>query len=342
MEGGAIILEVLLALIGIFMIYLSASKQFKANGTAKFFTMIFGILLVGYALVGFGAQVGLYELGGASSFFLSTTVEQPADNVNNNYNQNDGGLNYQPTASYSARDKYSTTAVSGTAYYKVNSNSATTTAYTNTNKGDTIKYWVSNSSWWIEPITKDAQAGVTVFEALGFENSSASLSLYDLINRQSVAAATYNVTLGANDNANIEVTYQGTSEGSAGPFGGVMVVEYASTISRVTCTGDDLMTGENPYHVTYAVGSTNHTSIQFPYKESLDDGTGAVNRIECQFKNGATATTTGDTFTFTFIPANYYVTNSGDIVLDTEKNANGDTTRTGSLINSPSVSGMWA
>ncbi|MGC9309582.1 MAG: hypothetical protein ACP5D2_02705, partial [Candidatus Nanoarchaeia archaeon] len=63
--------------------------------------------------------------------------------------------------------------------------------------------------------------------------------------------------------------------------------------------------------------------------KDLDDGSGEVRRISCQFKNGASAAGAGSPYYISFIPANYYVTNYGDIVLDVEKYANDDTTRTG-------------
>jgi len=97
----------------------------------------------------------------------------------------------------------------------------------------------------------------------------------------------------------------------------------------------------NPYHVTYTVSATSHTSKQFAYKPSLDDGTGAVKTINCEVKNSATAVGAGSVYYVKFLPANYYVTQSGDIVLDTEKNADGDNTRTGSLINLPSATGYF-
>jgi len=356
MEAGLLILAIALAVIGIFMLVAVKKQSFKKNGTMKTMFLIFGIVLLGYGLVSTGSQLGLYEIPGtAGTLFLSASVPGgngdadtgdiicPAGTTLQNgvcVSTTGGGATYQPTASYSARDKYSTTSITGTSYYKVNGNSATTTAYTNVNVGDSITYWVSNTSYWIKPLAKSAGAGVNPFEVLGWANSSATVTLYDLVNRESTTDGAYNTSLGANDQANVEITYQGTSEGSAGPFGGKMVIEMNSTISSVTCTGDDLVSSD-PYHLTYTTSATTHTYKSWVYGPSLDDGSGAVRRIACQFKNGATAVGAGSVYYVKFIPANYYVTDSGDIVLDTEKFANGDTTRTGSTINLPTATAYW-
>ena len=356
MEAGLLILAIFLALIGISMLVAVKKQSFKKNGAMKTMFLIFGIVLLAYGAVSTGSQLGLYEIPGtAGTLFLSASVPGGNGNADSGdivcpagttlqngvcVSTTGGGATYQPTASYSARDKYSTTSVTGTSYYKVNGNSATTTAYTNTNVGDSVTYWVSNTSYWIKPLTQSAGAGVTPFEVLGWANSSATVSLYDLVGRASADSGDSNISMGANDQANVEITYQGTSEGSAGPFGGKMVIEMNSTISSVTCTGDDLVSSD-PYHLTYSITATSNTYKSWVYGPSLDDGTGAVRRISCQFKNGASAVGAGSAYYVKFIPANYYVTDGGDIVLDTEKFADGDTTRTGSTINLPTVTGYW-
>ncbi len=354
METGALILAILLALFGVFMLVAVFRKSFKHNGPMKTIFAIGGFVFLAYGLVALGAQVGMYEIPGAiGGFFLSTAVTGdngqtgdivcPAGTTLQNgicVSTTGGGATYQPTASYSARDKFSTTSVSGTSYYKVNGNSATTTAYTNVNVGDQITYWISNTTYWVKPVSKTAGAGVTPFEALGWANSSATITLYDSVNRQSVTDGAYNTSMGANDQANIEITYLGTAKGSAGPFGGKMVIELNSTISSVICTGDVLVSND-PYHLTYTTSATTHTYKSWAYGPSLDDGSGTVQRINCQFKNGATAVGDGSPYYVKFIPANYYVSNAGDIVLDTEKYADGDTTRVGSTINQPTATGYW-
>jgi len=249
------------------------------------------------------------------------------------------GEAYQPTASYSAKDKYSTTAVSGTSYYKVGNLPATTTAKTNVKSGETYTYWVENGTYYVKPVIFTAHEGANDIVADAWQNGSVTITGYDLVNHETITGGAYNTSMGANDQANIQFTYQGTAKQSAGPFGGVMALEYNSTISSVLCTGDQI-TEDNPYHVTYSVSDTSHTYKLWAYTADMDDGSGNVREINCQFKNGATAAGAGASYKITFIPANYYVTNAGDIVLDTEKFANDDTTRTG--YGAPSATFYWA
>jgi len=347
-----IIMLLALGVFGILLLFSFFGKAFKKKGFMRGAVGVIGLVLVAYSLVGAGAQLGWYELGGSSEFFLSAAVASGVDDtgiVCPSGSDLIGGAcvtagqpNFQPTGSYTARDKFAaTTTISGTSYYKVGSNSATTTAASNLNKGQTATYWVDNSTYWVKPDTRTAGEGVTQFEALGWNNASATVSLYDNVGRQSVTTGAANVSMGANDNANIEITYQGTAEKSSGPFGGIMVVSYNSSMASVLCTGEQLL-DRNPYHLTFTTTTTSHTFKQFPYSSAMDDGSGAVRRVDCQFKNGAVAAGAGSSYIVDFIPANYYVTDSGDIVLDVEKSANGDTTRTGSVINLPTATGNWA
>lgn len=346
------ILTILLALVGLVMLIAVWRKAFKKNGGVRLMFGILGVGLLLYGAVGTVGQLGWVDLGSAGQFFLSAgipsggaggEIQCPAGTILKNgicVATSGGGATYQPTASYSAKNKYSTATISGTSYYKVGSNSATTTAQTNVNVGDQITYWVDNSTYWVKPETKTAGPGVTPFEALGWQNDTATITLYDPVNKQATTNGAYNTSLGANKIAKAEVTYFGTAEKSAGPFGGLMVFEYNSTISQVTCTGSDL-TDSNPYHLTYTPSATTHVYKAWAYKPSLDDGSGSVRTINCEVKNSATAVGAGSVYYVKFIPANYYVTQDGNIVLDTEKFADGDTTRTGSTINLPSSTGYW-
>lgn len=349
------ILLLLLAFVGLVMLIAGWKKAFKSPGGFKTVFMILGAVLVVYGVVGTGAQLGWYQLPDqAQMFFLSAGVASgdnsdngpiqcPAGTVLQNgvcVSQTGGGATFQPTGAYTTKNKYSTESIGGTSYYKRGSDSATTTQASNLNVGEVITYWTSNSTRWVQPVTKTAGTGVTSFEALGWTNSSATVTLYDPVNRQSTTDGAYNTSMGANDKATVEITYQGTAEGSAGPFGGLMVTEFNATLSSVTCSGDVLM-DSNPFHLTYTTSATTHTYKAFPYSDKLDDGTAPVERITCQYKNGATAVGAGSPFYVKFIPANWYVSKAGDILLDTEKFADGDNTRTGSTINLPSATGYW-
>lgn len=239
-----------------------------------------------------------------------------------------GKCTYQPTATYATIDKFGTTTVSGTSYYKPNGEKATTTAITNLNKDTQYTYWVSNSSYYVKPLTKTAGCGGNPFQTDAWSNSSVSLSGYDTVAHASTTDGASNCSMGANDLCNIEVSYQGTAKASGGPFGGVMVIEYNSTLSSVTATGSEIL-ASNPHHLTYTTSATTHTSKQWGYASSMDDGTGNVKKVNIQVKNGASAVGAGSVWYVKFIDANYYVTNDGNIVLDTEKYQNDDTTRAG-------------
>lgn len=345
----------LIALVGIIFLTMYGKKVFKNSGGFKTLSLILGLGLLLYAGVGAGAQFGWYDLGETGGKIFLSASDVPSGTGNGGVvcsngqvlvngvcqNPSGGATTYQPTASYTTVDKFAaTTTVSGTSYYKINSEKATTTAQTNVNKGDQITYWVDNSTYWVKPAVETAGNGVTPVQAESWNNGTATVTIYDTVNRQDTTSGAYNTSMGANKQGNIEITYQGTAKKSASPFGGVMVSEYNSTISSLTCTGDDLL-DSNPYHVTYTVTSTANTWKPYAYGPSIDDGSGSVRRVSCQFVNGATAVGAGSAYYFKFIPANYYVTNDGDIVLDTEKFANGVNTRTGSVINQPSVTGYW-
>ena len=240
---------------------------------------------------------------------------------------------YQPTATYTQKDKFSSNIITGgTAYYKVNALPSTTSAPTNVNKGTSYQYWYSNTTVYVAPMTKTAGCGANDFIADSWQNGSVTLSGYDTVGNVVICqtAGTNNITLGANAQANQKITYQGTAKKSAMPFGGLMVVEYNSTISDVVCTGANIKSG-NPsgFHITYGVSATTRTSKVFEVDSALDDGSGTSRTIDCQFTNGASAVGASSPYYVKFFPANYYLTNDGNFALDVEKTLNSDNTRTG-------------
>jgi hypothetical protein len=329
MDGNILIL-IVIGLAGLLIAILGMSNVFKRKGLVKNTFIIIGVMLLAWVLLSGLNKGGVFGEEGLSGtfgqFLLSTAVVQGGDN---DLNDKDEVTTYQPTASYSTRDIFSaTTSISGTSYYKRGTNSASTTQASNVNEGEQITYWVSNSSYYVKPVTKKATDGVTSFEALGFANGTATVTLYDTVNRQTVTNAAYNTSMGANDVATIEITYQGTAKQSTGPFGGIMVAEQNSTMSSVVCNGEDLVSDAG-YHLTYTTSVTTHAYKTWTYGPSLDDGSANPRKITCQYKNSASAVGAGSAFYIKLIPANYYITDAGDIVLDTEKFANGESTRTG-------------
>jgi hypothetical protein len=250
-----------------------------------------------------------------------------------------GACPYQETGTYATKDIFGTTSVTGTSYLKTDGNPAIAgTPTTSVSQGTDYTYWVDNSTYYVLPVTQKATCGVNPFTAKAWNNASATVTGYDIVGSAAVTSGASNVSMAANANANIRFTYQGTAKKSAAPFGGVMVIEYNSSIASVTCSGANIV-GTNPFHLTYTVGSTTRTYAVFAFDNKLDDGTGLAKTIDCQFKNGASAAGAGSAYLVKFIPANYYVANDGTIVLDTEKNANQDTTRTG--LNVPTMTAYW-
>lgn len=302
----------------------------------------FGKATVGWVVLLAGLFLVLGQYGTLSGLGVTFSAANLGTGGGTNLVPSQGGSGfYQPTATYAAKDKFASTAISGgTSHYKVNALPETTTAYSNVNSGDTVTYWLDNSTYYVAPKTLTVGSGVNPFVNDGWNNGSVTLTVYDTINRVTVSAlGNTNTTMGANAQVNHEITYQGTAKKSAGPFGGVMVAEYNSTISSVTCTGPDLLTS-NPFTVTYTVGYTAHTYKVFAYGPTLDDGSGSPKKINCQFQNGATAAGTGALWYYKFFSANYYASNDGRILLDVEKVANQDTART-QLNNVRTTTGFW-
>ncbi len=289
------------------------------------FTVLTLVAILGIILF----SMGVIKTG--SSPLAVTNGNTGNGNAGTNNNAGVGTINTaQPTATYSAIDKFSTSAITGTAYYKPANQKAQTTALSNVNSGTQYTYWVDNSTGknYVKPAVFTAHSGANSIQAIGWQYAAPTITAYDNNAGTAITDASHNVTLSANGQANLDFKYQGTAKKSAGPFGGVMVLEYNSTISDVTCTGNDVLSA-NPYHVTYTVSNTADTFKEWAYSAGLDDGSGDLNHITCQFRNGATAQPAGGAFVLSFIPAGYYVTNTGNIVLDTEQTLNGATTRTG-------------
>ena len=243
---------------------------------------------------------------------------------------------------YAAKDNYSANAITGTSYYQAAGLPATTTAITNVQPNVQYTYWVNNATnWYVTPVTFSAQTGSQNVVAIGYANGSGSITGYDTNNHQTTTSGAYNTTLGANGNAYEQFTYTGTAKQSSGPFGGLMVLEYNNTLSQVTCSGNDILPAgsANPYHLVYQTNNISHTYQEWVYTSGFDTGMGTLQTINCQFNNGNTAVPTGDNYKITFYPANYYVANTGNIVLDTSQYLNGVNTLTS--LNQPSSTFYW-
>lgn len=301
-------------------------KKTIMNTNGKMSGGVWAITLV--LLAGFGF-LAWYALGGTQQTALSPTVQTPGGQI-----VTGSACNFQPTATYSTLDKYAGSAVSGTSYYQVDDNPATTTAYTNVNPGDVIKYWVSNGTYYMTPTQLTASCNNLQFVGSAIQNATATLTGYDTTNSRSIDTGVANISMAASAQANVRFTYQPTARKGFMPFGGVLVLEQNNTIpsSGVTCTAPFITsnTGSNAYTVTYTARSTADAYKVYQVTSAIEDGSGTPQQFNCQYQNGNTAAGAGSAYYVTLIPANYYVvTETGDIVLDVEQAANQLSTRTG-------------
>lgn len=227
-----------------------------------------------------------------------------------------------PTYTYSAVDKFTSTAMTGTDQIKVNGK-APVSSLANPQKCSKLEYWLSNTSHFVQPkVESEVKCGANQIEADGYQNASVTLSAYDQYTV--IATATHNVTLGANGIVNIDFTWQGTAKRANMPFGGCMVVEYPATISDVTPSGEGLSTASCRFIKTYSVSSTSNTYRSYDVPAGWDaDGSGAKKNFAMQVR--ASASNPSGNMIVTFYPANYYVSNDGNFVLGVEKDKNQDT-----------------
>lgn len=346
----------LIGLAGLISAQAIIRKGKNAPKKRKMFTWIaIAVLIVG-ALPALGiTNYGVSALGNQVSFGGSTLAIGGGENTNQNTgggSSNGGITTYAPTATYATTDKYAqTTAITGTAYYSLDGSRFGTSSYTNPGKQSSVSYWIDNSSaqagqYWVAPLTQTVVNSNPNFQNLGYKNGTGSVSLYDITANTPVAVASHNVTLAANGQANIRLTYTPTNKQSAIPFGGDFVVEYNSSISSVSCNGEGIE-AQSPFHTTYTVTNTNDKFTIFHVLgvqdgTGFDDATGKIRTIDCQFLNGGSVPGTGNAYYFKFIPANYYLGQDGLIRLDTEKYADGLTTRVGSQTNFISSTNYWA
>lgn len=327
--------------LGLFLGIFGVAKKMKK--TARIWVTIAGVGLIALAFV--------FVASPEASGWLSTLSVGEVGTGTNAQSTSSGVVTYQPIASYATQDKYSTTSVAGTSYYKtggslsgndvVGGQPATTTAITNTNKGTQYVYWVDNSTYWVKPYLFTASGTDNVVNKESLQNGSGTLTLYDSKTGQAITLASHNASMAANGQAFIRITYEGTKKYSAVPFGGLFVVEYNNTMSDVSCTGDGVLGPNSQFQLTYTANNTVDVYKAYELEYGFDDGTGQLREINCQFNNGATDPGDGSPFFFRIIPANYYVANNGNIYLDTEKSADDSTTRIGSNVNLPFQVGYW-
>lgn len=306
------------------------NKSGKINPANAAFVVIAAVAVIALVLYAMNA----YGVGSQSQLGTTSGTGSAAS-----------GVAVNPVATYATIDKFSTTAVTGSSYYARDGEAATTTALTNVNPGVQYTYWVSNASYYVAPkVFTAGSLNNNIINKVAVANGSSTITLYDTTSRQTVTSGAYNTSVGANGVANIELSYQGNAKKSSMPFGGVLIVEKNQTFNvngGVICSGANIAanTGSDAFTVTYQATATDMNSVIYKVLPSIDDGVDvSVKKINCQFQNGATDA--AGAYKFTLLPANYYVSNDGKILLDVEQAANGLTTRTG--LGSITASGVFA
>jgi len=237
----------------------------------------------------------------------------------------DVGCSTTPAVSYAVVDKFLNTAVTVTPNIKENG-FAPVSALSGPTPGSKLEYWGNASTYFVKPVKHTTICGANPqVQAMGYKNGTLTLTAFDSsYNALTSGGGANNITVAANDNQAFEVRYDGTKNEANMPFGGCLIVEVPTTITGVAIDG---LTAGCPYGVTYSVSAVTNTYKMFTIPDGYDaDGTGAIKTISGTLTSG-TSNPVG-TAKFTFIPANYYLANDGNFVLDIEKTANSDSTRT--------------
>jgi hypothetical protein len=242
---------------------------------------------------------------------------------------------------YSAVDALNGGTIGGTDYISQNGAYPVTTLASPI-AGASLKYWKSNATYFVDVQStflsgaKSVPCGSDAEQAEAFKLTNATLDVYDLKNKVTLTngGGANNVTIGANDNLNFQVNYQGTAKSPMMPFGGCVIVEVPTTITGVSMSGGGITPG-CPYTWTYAVTSTSNTFKAFSVPAGFDrDGAGDYKQLSMQLQAGGS--NPSGTAVVTFMPANWYIATQanlarnvkqGDFVLGIEKDVNADTTK---------------
>jgi hypothetical protein len=278
------------------------------------------------------AIVSLVALVGGGFYMFSRPSQQTAIPSGN-----PDDCAYSPALTYNGFDVKNTgTLLIGTNYIKVDGGAPVST-YANGGKGQVVQYWLSNTSLYCAPTSKTLTCSPSTIQSACYQNATNTMVA------QTTSSATLtagggatNLTLSANGVANMVLRYQGQAKKSSMPYGGIMVVEVPNTVSGVTVNGAGVTPGMGNFHLTHTVSSTSNIYFTYLVDGTLEDATGAEKVLSFQFQAGATAP--AGKFYVKFYPANYYVSNNGDFVLDVEKSANQETTKVGLASNV----GSWA
>lgn len=280
-----------------------------------------------------GIWIGAFALVAILVLISWKTFGTPQSTLNSPVVTGDGNVVGQcaqnPAYTYSATDAFGTTVIGGTDQIKIGS-AKPVSSLANPVAGKDLQYWKSNSTYFCNVASDKVNCGSQLEETKCYQNATVTLAVRDLDNDVSLTngGGAQNLTVGANQVHNLELRFQGTSKQANMPFGGCVAVEYPATMLPVTVNGAGISNLKAcPYKWTYSVSATTNTYELFEVPTGFDaDGLGDLKRTSFQVKSGST--NPSGTAYVTFQPANYYVTNDGQIVLGIEKDKNQDTTKT--------------
>jgi hypothetical protein len=242
--------------------------------------------------------------------------------------------NVIPTYTYNAVDKFgSTITTTGTTYIKQNGDFAVTTLASPV-KCSALKFWNSNGTSFCPVVDEpSAVCGSKQLQAKCWINATGSSLI--VLNAQTGAQYTdnggaTNISVStANSVTNAKLSFTSGSKTANMPFGGCLVIEHPTTIASVTPSGSGVSTAGCPYKLTYTPVTAGNTYSAFAVPSGFDaSGDGSIKDVNVQFKVGTSGVTAGSLIYFTYVPANYYLTNTGDFALGLERDQNQDTTRT--------------
>jgi hypothetical protein len=282
-------------------------------------------------------NIWIWVVAAVVVLFLLGVINVP--NLGNDAIDTDGTdiiQTYAADAAYATQLKFSTEAVGGTAYY-AEADGIFQTSAPKLDRGTEYTFWTSNSTVYVLPKTFEAAGSNNIVNKVAYRTADADLSAWDTSNNcnvnELVTGTACNVTLGADSDAKLDIKYEGHAKTANLPFGGVMVVEYNSSIPTVSCAGDGIVGLNGKYQVTYSDSATTHTHKVYELASGFDvSPTGSVGTtkvVRCDFVNGGTAMAVGDTIKVSYLAANYYLGNDGMLYLDVEQKMNAANTRTG-------------
>lgn len=252
-------------------------------------------------------------------------------------------LGQNPAYTYQANDAYSSTVVGGTDQIKANGNMPVTSLAA-PDAGLPLQYWKNNGTYFCEVASTTALQGSHSLQTNCYANATITLGVYDKVGRVALTSGggANNITMGANGNANLEISYQATAKASSMPFGGCMAIDVPTTITSNTVEGSGISTLKPcPYKWTYATLATTNAASFYEVPAGFDkNGLGDYKTIALILNAGGSDPAANAKVTFQ--PANYYVASydiapnvyhpqgikKGDFVLGIEKDANADTTKT--------------